>query len=139
MQDGGDLQLEWFFTGLLPEVDGLTLFLYLGIPGVILLWFARQVKLAAERPLDSASAGEDRLATLFRVHPRAWSRVYRLANGVAQFLISQWFLFVWGFIPSLVAFVTLLFALRSNNRPQSETTRNTDSNRDAAFAANGDS
>ena len=101
---------------------------------MIFMWLARQIELAAERSFDSASAGDDRLATLIQVHPRAWSIVHRLADGVAQFLLSIWFLFVWGFISSLIAYVTLLLISKRNSRSLSEITRNTDSDPDAASA-----
>ncbi len=105
------MQANWLFTGLLPDVDALLLLVYLGFPAFILLWLAREIEHAAERSLDSLSAEAPRLTKWYSAHPQRWNRIHNVANELPVFLISQWILFVWGFIPAVVAFVTMLLIL----------------------------
>ncbi len=114
--------MDVLFTGLLPEYDGFFLFLLLAIPAVILILLAWQVETAVKSAYYNETLGRGRFITSYKTHPREWELVHRISVNLAFFLISQWFLFVYGFVSALTAYLALV-AYGRGNKPLSETAK----------------
>jgi len=101
------MQIDWLFTGILPDYDGFFLFIVLGTPVIIfslLVWqMDEKVKLSVGSDIKMSS----RFVASYRVHSREWNIVHKLLMYLTDIIISLWFLFVFGFVAALVAFIVI--------------------------------